>query len=196
MNKLQRFSIESERVASRLQFSALIFLFNPISMFIGNVYVNSNRKRSRRYLSQSRIEWQFVFAIMEGCLALILPCNPSFSLLASNKKNSFQILEIKLSLTLKRLETRIYLLMVWNGARNYMQTRWMRIPARWITRRSRETSILILQALLGCETAEMRGDFTKDLHINWCFLFPFAGLRYIGKQHLRNFSEKILHEGT
>lgn len=70
MNKLQRFSIEAERVASRLQFSALIFLFNPISMFIGNVYVNSNRKRSRRSLSKSRIEWQFVFAIMEGyCLA-------------------------------------------------------------------------------------------------------------------------------
>lgn len=90
------------------------------------------------------------------------------SFVSGNKKNSFQILEIKLFLTLKRLETRIYLLMVWNGARNYMQTRCGYPPAEEHERKkwSRETSILVLQALLGCKTAEMKGDFTKDLHIN------------------------------
>lgn len=102
---------------------------------------------------------------MEGCLALI--CDPSFSLLAAIK-NSFQISEIKLPFTLKRLETRIYLLMVWNGAKNYMQTRCGYPPAEWQEEKMEPKNLNPHSSGITTrlQTAGMKGDFTKDLHIN------------------------------
>lgn len=104
----------------------------------------------------------------------------------SNKK-FISIWKDKIFLCIKKIRTRIYLLTVWNEARKIICKHNADTRRTEKGRKLQDPNSTAFTSLQSAERAEeMRGRFSVDLHINWCFLFGSFILRYIGK-HFKHF---------